>query len=162
MSSFRVRIPYTPKPKGSVRMAKGGTTYNPSSRGMLQMRRFVESHAAAQGLKLPLLKGPVFVIVQYQIPDALSKQEKKRKLLNCHPHSKRPDGDNLDKFIGDSLNGVVWEDDARIAFMFRSKIVTSDRIGQTVLFAKEVPPGPVSFVEIVEELERNLLDQSPW
>lgn len=156
MKSFTIRIPLTPKAKGSVRLGREGT-YNPSARGMLEMKKYVQQSLG--GVKQPLFKGPLLVIVQYRIPAPLSLPERKRKPQSCLPHARRPDGDNLDKFLGDALNGVLWEDDSRIAFSFRSKVWTDARVGETVLFVKEISEGAVDFSEILSELDANLRNQ---
>lgn len=35
--------------------------------------------------------------------------------FNCVWHTKKPDGDNLLKFVKDTLNGIFWTDDSIIA-----------------------------------------------
>lgn len=107
--------------------------------------------------KLPMFTGPLLVVVQYRIPAPLSLPEKKRRPLHLEAHTKRPDGDNLDKFLNDALTGVLWDDDARIAFLFRSKINTKERIGETELFVRELDPGKVSHFDVLNDLENCLL-----
>lgn len=153
MKSFKVSIPYTPKAKGSVRLGRSGA-YNPSVGGMTLMRKYVQKQLA--DAPQPLLKGSLLVMVHYKIPVPTSHPERKRKPQNCLPHIKRPDGDNLDKFLGDALEGVLWEDDSRIAFQFRAKTLTIDKVGKTELFVCELPPGVVSFAKILEEIGKNL------
>jgi Holliday junction resolvase RusA-like endonuclease len=145
----------TPKAKGSVRLGRMGT-YNPSAKGMLEMRKYVQSQLV--GKKLPLLKGPLLIAVQYRIPAPLSQPERRRKLLNYLPHTRRPDGDNLDKFLGDALNGVLWDDDSRIAFLFRSKVWTTDKTGETILYVKQMSDEIVNFCDILNELDNNIFD----
>jgi hypothetical protein len=63
---------------------------------------------------------------------------------------------NLEKFLNDSLNGLLWDDDARIAWLVRSKSITSDKEGSTTVFAKEIPPQIPSYDEIVADIIDNI------
>ena len=58
------------------------------------------------------LTGPLTLVCCFifQYPQA---QRKKMKLN--HPHSSRPDGDNLLKFIMDAANGILYHDDSQVA-----------------------------------------------
>lgn len=137
MFNCRITIPYTPKPKASVRTGKYGC-YNPSSRGMLQTREYVRK-CLADKQSFPLFTGPLLVICHFLIPAPLSLPTRKRAQQNFLPHIKRPDGDNLEKFLNDACNGLVWDDDAKIAWLLRSKSTTSDKTGHTTIFVKEIP-----------------------
>ena len=70
--------------------------------------------AAARVFKGPPLEGPLSVAVNfiYQWPKSLS--EKKRRIAGAHWKTSRADLDNCFKIVGDSLNKVVWSDDAQI------------------------------------------------
>lgn len=63
--------------------------------------------------------------------------------------AKRPDGDNLDKFLFDALTGVVWRDDSQVAWLLRSKSYTREEEGATILFVKEMAPGAPNYDEIL-------------
>ena len=69
---------------------------------------------------------------------------------------KRPDGDNLEKFLNDSLNGILWEDDARIVWTLRSKSYTSDKEGYTVVFATELGPSAMDYDCILEHCREHI------
>ncbi len=101
-----------------------------------------------------LLKGPLLVIVHFRLPQPLKTKDKQAK--HEWPHSQRPDGDNLEKFLNDALNGYVWEDDARIAWMLRSKSWTKDRRGSTTLYVKEIPTMGQDYKMIIEAISENL------
>lgn len=49
---------------------------------------------------------------RFQMPKAWSKKKKERLL--DQPHQGKIDLDNLIKFIGDSLNTLIWVDDSQI------------------------------------------------
>lgn len=152
MSSCKVTIPYTPKAKSSVRLGKY-SHYNPSARGMLKTREFVKSQLKG---KYPLLSGPLLVIVHYRMPAPLSLPGKKRREQHLLPHVKRPDGDNLEKFLNDSLNGVIWDDDARIAWLVRSKSISEAKEGETIVFAREIDNAPPDYESIMEDITNHI------
>lgn len=90
-------------------------------------------------IDFPLMTGPLLVIVHFMIPVPLTVKGTKRKSQHMLNHYKRPDGDNLEKFLNDSLNGVLWTDDSQIACIFRIKTYTKEREGSTTLFVRELP-----------------------
>lgn len=153
MSSFKITIPYTPKPKCSVRLSRRNKGwYNPNSRGMLTTREYVTTHSSIDAL----LKGPLIVIVHFRMPIPESFKGPRRQRLHLLPHAKRPDGDNLEKFLNDCLTGVVWEDDAQIAWLLRTKSVTANKIGSTTIFAKEISTNTVDYNEILCSIREHI------
>ena len=151
MSSYTVTIPITPKPKGVWSLGKYGT-YNPSARGQKQTLEHVKKQLG----DISSLKGPLLVIVHYQLPAPQSLSMGKRKKLHLLPHPKRPDGDNLEKFLNDALNGYLWEDDARIAFLFRTKTYTYKPEGRTTLFVRELPFEVPDYQQILSDITQHL------
>jgi Holliday junction resolvase RusA-like endonuclease len=148
MSSFKITIPYTPKPKASVRLGRRGA-YNPSSQGMALTRNYVIQNLP---IDFPLMTGPLLVIAHFMIPVPLTVKGTKRKSQHMLNHAKRPDGDNLEKFLNDSLNGVLWTDDSQIACILRTKTYTKEREGSTVLFVRELPLFNADLAEIFNDL----------
>lgn len=69
---------------------------------------------------------------------------------------KRPDGDNLEKYLNDSLNGLVWTDDARIAWLLRSKTITSAKEGETILCVCELKQAETDYGTILDCIEENV------
>lgn len=57
---------------------------------------------------------PLKVIMEFHMPIPKSWAKVKQKTALGKPHCSRPDVDNLLKFVDDSLNQVLWEDDALI------------------------------------------------
>ena len=153
MSSCKVIIPITPKPKASVEMAKG-RWYNPSARGMQQITNYVREKFLET--RMPLLKGPILVIVHFVLPAPLSLPQRKREQQNYRPHIKRPDGDNLEKFLNDSLTGVVWTDDACITWMLRSKTTTSEKEGFTIFYAQELEDDEPDYHGILQAIREHI------
>lgn len=56
------------------------------------------------------------VKVKFYLPvqKSISKKERERRLSHKVRPYKKPDIDNLQKSLLDSLNGIVWDDDAKI------------------------------------------------
>jgi Holliday junction resolvase RusA-like endonuclease len=63
-----------------------------------------------------IIKGPVKLTVTcfMPIPKSTSKKKKAQMLRGEIKHTKKPDFDNLIKFICDCLNGIVWKDDSQV------------------------------------------------
>jgi Holliday junction resolvase RusA-like endonuclease len=153
MSTFTVIIPFTPKAKASVR-GKKGIFYNPSAKGMNRVQKFVSQQMEIQNVQM--LKGPLLVIVHHQIPAPLSHPERKRRQLHGFPHTKRPDGDNMEKFLNDALNGVLWPDDCKLAWVLRSKSMTNAKEGQTVLFVRELENTTPDYALILADIKEHI------
>lgn len=88
------------------------------------------------------------VIAYMQIPQSWSNKKKGLALRGLIRPTKKPDMDNLLKFIGDSLNGRFWVDDKFIVLASISKvysdrprweirIVWNDSLGLAPLFQRE-------------------------
>lgn len=110
-------VPGTPRGKGRPRFARRGAgvrVYTDAATSSYE--DLIRAHC---GWKLPPLEGPVSVIVsaQFEIPKSWSKA--KRECARWHVV--RPDHDNIGKIVTDALNGVVWRDDAQVAFCSVSK-----------------------------------------
>lgn len=69
-----------------------------------------------------LHKGPVEVTLEFHMPIPKSWSLIKKKNYFQKPHFSRPDLDNLIKFVNDSLNRGLWEDDALIYEIHARKI----------------------------------------
>lgn len=153
MSTYKITIPYTPKAKGSVRMGKYGC-YNPSSSGMFKTREFVRKQLGT--MKQPLLAGPLLVVAHYRLPAPLSAPGRKRRAQHLKPHTKKPDGDNLEKFLNDALNGILWTDDARIAWLLRSKTITDAKEGETIIFVREINDEIPDYNQILSDIMQHI------
>lgn len=40
--------------------------------------------------------------------------------------------------MNDALNGIIWDDDSRIAWLVRSKSLSDAKEGETVVFVREL------------------------
>lgn len=60
----------------------------------------------------------------FEIPKSTPKKNRAEAV-----HTKKPDLDNLVKFIKDCLNGEAWKDDSQVVSLFAQKIYERDGNG---------------------------------
>lgn len=121
---------------------------------MKRTKEYVKGVVEQEGY--PLLEGPLLVIVHFVFPAPLSSPEWKRRKQNGKVHAQKPDGDNLEKFLNDSLNGVVWKDDSRICWLLRSKTFTGAKEGYTLVYARELENEYCDYDFILNEIQENI------
>lgn len=102
------------------------------------------------------MSGPMLVIVHYRIPVPLSLPNRLRVLQHKFPHTKRPDGDNLEKFLNDALTGVIWSDDAQIAWLVRSKSLTDEKHGETIIYVRQLEEEVPNYELILSDIKENI------
>lgn len=153
MKTFRASIPLKPKPKASVQMSRK-KFYNPCAQGMAEFARHAKK--AQEEALLSKLTGPLLMIVHSRIPLRKSIQGSNRKKRHLLPHDKRPDIDNLQKFINDSLNGICFEDDGQIVWLLASKTFTADKEGSTELFLAELPTALPDYELLLRLISENI------
>lgn len=56
------------------------------------------------------------------IPKSMSKKQREATIY----HIKRPDLDNLVKFVKDCLNGLAWRDDSQVSELFAGKVYSDE------------------------------------
>lgn len=108
MTNLDITMPGLPVPW--VRAGrKGGISFTPKKQktAMLELK---ELAAKAMAGTTPFAS-PLYVHMRFQYPFPASWSPKKRAQKW---RASRPDADNLVKLVGDSLNGIVWVDDAII------------------------------------------------
>lgn len=123
MSALSFFVPGTPCGKGRPRFSrKSGRAYTPEKTAAYESVIAYAGHAAMDGA--PLLEGAVGIILTatFQIPASWSQKRKKAALEGRVWHTGRPDGDNIEKAVGDALNGIIWKDDSQIARCSFTKI----------------------------------------
>jgi len=98
----------------------GRRSYNPRA----NEKEFYQFHIKRQYLhNLPLTIGVSLTAVYYlPIPQSISKKIKEKMLSHRVRHIKRPDLDNLNKFLNDCIKGIVIKDDSQICHMITQKI----------------------------------------
>lgn len=70
-------------------------------------------------------------------------------------HTKKPDADNLEKFLNDALKGVIWRDDAQLSWVLRSKTQSSDNVGKTEFCFVELG-DKIDYEDILKHIKQNI------
>ena len=100
------------------RVLRSGHTYNPQAKeqedARIQLRL---QHRSSCPHICPLAISITFYM---EIPKSTSK--KKRSTIVSSPHSKRPDIDNLIKFVLDAANTIIFSDDSLVYSVTAQKI----------------------------------------
>jgi Holliday junction resolvase RusA-like endonuclease len=114
--ALNLTIPGKPIAKKRPRFARRGkfvTTYNDQE---TEEGRFLwHVHEQLPVVWKPFDGAVVLTAVFFMpIPKSTSKIKRAQMLQNIIPHTKKPDLDNLVKFIKDCLNGVAWLDDSQV------------------------------------------------
>lgn len=120
MQKIKMTIPGQPIAKARPRFAKVGKfvkTYN--CQETEEGRFLFDVKLAMQGLKWSMTDGPVFLSMEFVFDRPKSHYGSGRNSMlikNNAPvfHTKKPDTDNLDKFVMDCLNGLIWVDDSQV------------------------------------------------
>ncbi|HEM5425735.1 RusA family crossover junction endodeoxyribonuclease [Streptococcus suis] len=109
-----------PKPQSRPRFARRGnftTTYE--DKGMKVWRNQCRLLIATQYMGQPILEGALRAKVRFFIkpPQYISKVKKNQQALidETIPVGKKPDVDNYEKALYDSMSGIVFKDDGQIA-----------------------------------------------
>lgn len=154
-------IPWTPQAKQSVRLSRRHV-YNPSAKNMSKLKEHVNKDL--EDFMLPLFTKPLLVVSHYVIPLPVNSRYKESR--NFSPNPKRPDGDNLEKFLNDALTGIIWKDDSQIACLFRTKSYTLRDEGCTILHCEELPVTSLNFDEVLESIKHKcnlrLIDEKTY
>lgn len=83
---------------------------------------------------------PITVKISFFMP--IPKSTPKSKNLNNTPHSKRPDIDNLIKFVLDCCNNLVFKDDSIVFVITAAKLYSEDpRTELEILTLEDKPYG---------------------
>src|ERR1700753_698484 len=130
LQCLKIRIKISPKAKASVRLLRKGKTYNPQYKSMWLLKKHVKELLYNT---FNSLGGPLLVIMHHRLPSPKSLAPIRRLRKHLHLHFQRPDGDNLEKYLNDCLNDLIWKDDCQIAWMLRSKTITKKTTGETIL-----------------------------
>ena len=109
-----------PKPQSRPRFARRGnftTTYE--DKDMKVWRNQCGLLIATQYMGQPILEGALRAKVRFYIkpPQYISKPKKNQQALldEIIPVGKKPDVDNYEKALYDSMSGIVFQDDGQIA-----------------------------------------------
>lgn len=127
-------VPGVPVGKGRPRAARVGRSvrmYTPEKTRSYEDLVAWHGKAAMQG-RAPLAGTCVLTLqVRMPVPVSWSKRRQAQALSGAVRPGTKPDLDNVVKAIGDSLNGIVWADDAQIVGLMVEKFY-SESPGVTV------------------------------
>lgn len=118
MTPVSIRITGHPVAKGRHRMTRSGIAYTPAKTRKWEADARMVARVEMAGR--PPLTGALMceIMVVFQAPKSWPKW--KRACGYVH-HTARPDLDNVVKAAKDSMNGIVWLDDAQVVELWASK-----------------------------------------
>ncbi len=83
------------------------------------------------------IEGNISVSMTFFMPIPKSWSQKRRKEVLGKPHTKKPDIDNFAKMYLDALNGVVFRDDAQVAYLLCEKIYCDKPRTEITVYTKD-------------------------
>lgn len=104
---------------GIVRTKKTNIVYDRQRKEKEQVRWQIRGQIPGEVLTTPM---KVRIIFRMPIPKSTTGPMRREMLNGCCHHSKKPDIDNLQKFILDTMNGLVFKDDSQICSITADKI----------------------------------------
>ena len=122
MPDLTLAIPGKPIAKKRPRFARRGkfvTTYNCQE---TEEGRFMFSIMAQLPEGWQPIQGPVRLEALFMMP--IPKTSRKKALdmaMGNIRHTKKPDTDNLLKFVKDCANGIIWKDDSQVYSVYATK-----------------------------------------
>jgi Holliday junction resolvase RusA-like endonuclease len=128
MEQIRLTVLGEPKPQARHRHFTRGTfsgTYDPSKDKKESFASILQSQAPKEPITAPI---SLELIFYFSRPKNHFKTGKNSEMLKDSApdwHSRRPDIDNLVKFVQDSLNKIYYKDDALICQLIAKKFYSS-------------------------------------
>ena len=118
---IKLTIPGKPIAKKRPRFARRGkfvATYNDQE---TEEGRFLWE--VKQQYRGKPLKGPLQLCLEFgmYIPKSTSKKKQVEMIIGQIRHTKKPDLDNLIKFVLDCLNETAWDDDKQVIYLSAAK-----------------------------------------
>lgn len=133
--------PYAKKRAKATAFAGRARMYDPKENGSFEetVKAIAAKHFAEP------ITGPIGVDIVATFVPAASWSKKKRAAAIGGYHTQKPDRDNVEKAVLDSLNRIAWGDDAQVADGRTVKVwgdvaqtkVTVRALGQTVITLAE-------------------------
>ena len=114
---MHIVVPGTPLPLQRPRAFKCGNSirmYNSQKKQMLEFSSAVEEILPHDFHRFPITQN-LLLDIRFHMPIPKSTSKKKTVEMELRSHCKKPDLTNLVKFVEDSLNGIVWDDDSQIS-----------------------------------------------
>ena len=110
-------------PVGKMRAGrKGKFSYDPQQKLKEGYKWQIRSLYREEPIQSPVIVDVVFMM---PIPKSTSKVKQRAMINGTYHHMVKPDVDNLQKFILDVLNDIVFKDDAQVIEIRAKKIYSS-------------------------------------
>ena len=128
MNELSITIPGKPIAKARPKFYRRGGFVGAYNAQETEEGRFMQFLHMAKPEGWRVLQGPVRIEVQFlmPIPTSTSKKKKLGMVLGTIRHVKKPDCDNLLKFVKDCANGVLWRDDSQIFSLYATKFYSNN------------------------------------
>jgi len=124
LNVLTINIPGAPIAKKRPRFARRGkfvTTYNDQQ---TEEGKFICLMQTQLNGHKPIPAGtPIYLQAQFHMPFPASMSAKKRATAI---HTKKPDVDNMLKFLKDCANGVLWNDDSQVVWVCAQKLYSDN------------------------------------
>lgn len=128
MTEIRMTLHMAPVAKGRPKFSNRGgfvRAYTPEK--TVQAENNILAQALAHRPSRPLQeRATVHLAFFMPIPKSMPKRELQEAVEEKKPHTKKPDSDNLEKAVWDSLNGVFWRDDSIIWSSSKKKVYSNN------------------------------------
>lgn len=133
MTKIFLTIPGKPIAKTRPRFRKDGRTYD-NQKKEKEHYRFIIQQRMSQARILSPLKGAISVEAIFYTPIPKSWPQKRRKEVFGTPNTRKPDCDNYLKFLLDSMNNLVFIDDAQVTRIQIFKFYSVDPRTEAIVY----------------------------
>ena len=115
MTTTYIWLPGQPVGKGRPRFTRTGRVYTPEKTRSYEKRLGDTASSYMLLHQLDATEKPCKVLIkaQFEIPKSWTKAKKAAAEAN-EIYPKKPDADNIAKIVLDSLNSIIWDDDAQV------------------------------------------------
>ena len=123
---MKITVPGKPIAKKRPRFARHGKFVRTYSDQETEEGRFLWE--VRQQINQKPFKGAVDLIIRFYMPIPKSTSKKRTRLMEVDEirHIKRPDLDNLEKFVSDCLKGEAWLDDSQVVHSDTKKMYSHE------------------------------------
>lgn len=97
------------------------------------------------------------MIVHYVIPAPLSLDENRRRAQDGLPHVKAPDAEYFDEYLKTVLVRTAYTPESRIVWLLRSKTITGERVGKTIVHLLQLDNAKPDYDKINNFINENLV-----
>lgn len=150
---FNFKIEYPPIAKMRARYSKKtGQHYNVQKKEEAFYKLIIKKQMQKLNIS-KFLEGPLSIESCFYTPIPKSASKKRYLAMIGSPDTRKPDIDNLKKFLLDSMNGILYADDASVTHIVCSKIC-SDR--PRVEFKVSVASGDIMINEHAKTVKEQI------